>query len=68
MHDSPCGQGRMEMDDKVNIECPYCGYVITLSVSDLAPGMWCECLNCQQKFRFSYQDIQRLMEAIRQKR
>jgi hypothetical protein len=56
------------MDDKVNIECPYCGYVITLSVSDLAPGMWCECLNCQQKFRFSYQDIQRLMEAIRQKR
>lgn len=56
------------MNDKVNVECPHCSYVITLSVADLTPGMWYECLNCQQKIRFSQKDIQHLMEAIKQRR
>jgi hypothetical protein len=56
------------MDDKVNVECPNCGYIITLSLSDLKPGMSCECLNCYQIIRFTDQDIRHLMEAIRQRR
>ena len=56
------------MDDKINIECPHCSYVITLSLSALMPGMWCECLNCHQKFRITNQDISHLLEAIKQKR
>jgi hypothetical protein len=45
------------MDDKVNVECPHCCYIITLNVSGPTPGMWCECLNCRQKIRFSDQYI-----------
>lgn len=56
------------MNDKVNIECPHCRYILTLSLAELAPGMWCECLNCDKKIRFTEQDIRHLLEAIRQKK
>lgn len=53
------------MDGKVNFECPYCSYVVTLSFSDLLPGMWCECVKCDRKFRITEQDIRHLQEAIK---
>lgn len=56
------------MNDKVNVECPHCGSVITVSISDLTPGMWYECLNCHQKIRITNQDINHLLEAIHRKR
>ncbi|MDK2848394.1 MAG: hypothetical protein PWP34_1747 [Desulfuromonadales bacterium] len=56
------------MNGKVNVECPYCGYVITVAVAELVPGMWCECLKCQRKYRFTHQDIQHLLEVVRQKK
>jgi len=55
------------MNGKVNLECPYCGYVVTVGLSDLTPGMWCECLNCRQKIRFTNQDIRHLLEAVRRR-
>ena len=52
------------MNNKVNVECPYCKYVMTVSLADLRPGMWYECLKCDQKIRFTEQDIEHLLTAV----